>query len=128
MTTSLNLLYVDDDHDIRTIVEMALDLDPLMAVRTAQSGSEALALVAGEAWRPDVVVLDVMMPGMDGIETLRALRGVPGLEATPVLFMTAKGREADVDRYRNEGAVGVILKPFDPLQLATEIRTLTARA
>jgi two-component system, OmpR family, response regulator len=127
MSTSLHLLYVDDDHDIRTIVEMALGLDPLMTVRTASSGAEALTLVGRGDWRPDVIVLDVMMPGMDGIETLQALRRLPGLATTPALFMTAKGREADIDRYRAEGAVGVILKPFDPLQLATEIRTLTAR-
>jgi two-component system, OmpR family, response regulator len=126
--TSLELLYVDDDDDIRTIVEMALGLDPLMTVRTAASGAAALALVEAEGWRPDVMVLDVMMPGMNGIETLRALRAIEGLATVPALFMTAKGREADIHVYRAEGAAGVILKPFDPLQLATEIRTLTARA
>jgi two-component system, OmpR family, response regulator len=126
--TSLNLLYVDDDDDIRTIVEMALGLDPQMTVRTAASGADALALMNAPDWRPDVMVLDVMMPGMNGIETLRALREVPGLATVPALFMTAKGREADIATYRAEGAAGVILKPFDPLQLATEIRTLTARA
>jgi CheY-like chemotaxis protein len=68
-----------------------------------------------------------MMPGMDGIETLRALRTLPGFEATPAIFMTAKGCQDDIVRYHAEGAAGVILKPFDPLQLATEIRTLAAR-
>lgn len=127
MATRLKILYVDDDDDIRTIVEMALGLDPLIAARVAQSGTEALEIAGGHDWTPDVMVLDVMMPGMDGIATLQALRKIAGLETTPALFMTAKGREADIERYRAEGAVGVILKPFDPLQLAKEIRTLTAR-
>ena len=128
MPARLNILYVDDDDDIRTIVELALGLDPLIALRTASSGSEALDVAGGHDWRPDVLVLDVMMPGMDGIATLHALRAIAGLEKTPALFMTAKGRDADIQRYRAEGASGVILKPFDPLQLAKEIRTLTSRS
>lgn len=126
MTRPLKLLYVDDDTDIRTIVEMALALDPGIEARTAKSGAEALDAIAASDWRPDVLVLDVMMPGMDGIETLHALRALPGLGTTPALFMTAKARDVDVARYREEGAAGVILKPFDPLQLTTEIRTLIA--
>lgn len=127
MPRRLNILYVDDDDDIRTIVELALGLDPLIAARVAQSGAEALDIAGADDWKPDVLVLDVMMPGMDGIQTLRALRRIAGLETIPALFMTAKGREADIERYRAEGALGVILKPFDPLQLAKEVRTLTLR-
>lgn len=126
MTKMLKLLYVDDDHDIRTIVEMALALDPTIETRTVKSGGEAINLVASSGWHPDVFVLDVMMPDMDGIATLRALRALPGMEATPALFMTAKARDADIVHYREEGAAGVVLKPFDPLLLATEIRTLIA--
>lgn len=126
MSRPLKLLYVDDDTDIRTIVEMALALDAGIEARTAKSGPEALAMISTSGWQPDVLVLDVMMPEMDGIDTLHALRALPGLDATPALFMTAKAREADVARYRSEGAAGVILKPFDPLQLTTEIRTLIA--
>ncbi|WP_375396924.1 response regulator [uncultured Sphingomonas sp.] len=127
MSAVLNLLYVDDDADIRVIVEMALALDPAMVVRTARSGSAALALASDPAWRPDVLVLDVIMPEMDGVATLHALRRLPGLDRTPALFMTAKGRAADIAYYREEGATGVILKPFDPVHLAAEIRTLIAR-
>lgn len=123
---ALKLLYVDDDPDIRTIVEMALALDPAIDARTVKSGSEAIALLSSSDWRPDVFVLDVMMPDMDGLATLRALRALPGMGATPALFMTAKAREADIAGYRDQGAAGVILKPFDPLLLATEIRTLIA--
>lgn len=123
--TPLKLLYVDDDSDIRTIVEMALTLDPGIEARTAPSGRDAIAIVAG-GWHPDVFVLDVMMPDMDGPATLRALRELPGMGTTPALFMTAKARDADIAGYRTEGAAGVIRKPFDPLMLATEIRTLIA--
>jgi CheY-like chemotaxis protein len=128
MTTPLKLLYVDDDADIRTIVAMALAIDPAIEARMATSGREAIALVATADWHPDVFVLDIMMPEMDGVETLHALRALPGFGDTPALFITAKARDADIARYRDEGAAGVILKPFDPLQLATEIRTLIARA
>lgn len=127
MSAPLKLLYVDDDPDIRTIVRMSLALDPTIVARTAQSGADALRIAADPEWRPDILVLDVMMPEMDGVETLRALRMLPDFAATPAIFMTAKGRQEDIARYHAEGAAGVILKPFDPLQLATEIRTLAAR-
>jgi len=125
--TALKLLYVDDDPDIRTIVEMALALDSGIDVRTAGSGRAAIDLVVQSDWRPDVFVLDVMMPDMDGPATLQALRALPDMSGTPALFMTAKARDADIALYRDLGAAGVVLKPFDPLQLATEIRTLIAR-
>lgn len=126
MKRMLNILYVDDDPDIRTIVDMALSLDPMIDVRIAGAGAEAIAIATAGDWRPDAFVLDVMMPGMNGIATLRALRELPAFGATPAVFMTAKARDGDIARYRDEGAAGVILKPFDPLQLATEIRTLIA--
>lgn len=126
MTTPLALLYVDDDPDIRTIVELALGLDPAIAVCTAASGAAALALVATADRVPDVIVLDVMMPDMSGAETLQALRQHPALADTPAVFMTAKGRGEDVTHYKRLGAIGVILKPFDPILLAKEIRALLA--
>jgi CheY-like chemotaxis protein len=120
----LHLLYVDDDADIRTIVEMALGLDPGIQLRVAPSGTHALDIIDRGDWRPDVVVLDVMMPGMDGPATLAAIRLRAQMADTPILFMTARARDTDLAEYRRLGAVGTILKPFDPLQLATEIRAL----
>jgi CheY-like chemotaxis protein len=122
MTSPLSVLYVDDDADIRTIVELALALDPAITARTAPSGKAAIAALATTDWTPDVIVLDVMMPDMTGPETLAALRRNPRLAETPVLFMTARGRDTDIAGYRALGAAGVILKPFDPLHLPAQLR------
>lgn len=121
--TPLSVLYVDDDEDIRTIVRMALSLDPGLNLTEAASGKEALALIAA-GLRPDVAVLDVMMPGMHGPVVMQRLHADPETAALPVIVMTAKARAADLAFYREAGAIGVIAKPFDPLQLAGQVRTL----
>jgi two-component system, OmpR family, response regulator len=92
-------------------------------VRSASSGPEALAMLA-EPPLPDVVMLDVMMPGMSGPEVLATMRERDDLAGVPVIFMTARARKADVDSYRDLGAIGVIVKPFDPLRLAGDVRAL----
>lgn len=119
----LSILYVEDDADIRHIVRVALSLDPLIRLDVAASGAEALEHLAQNAL-PDVALLDVMMPGIDGPTLMATLRETPATAALPVIFMTAKARPADVADYRARGAIGVILKPFDPLELATAVRTL----
>lgn len=119
---AISVLYVDDDADIRTIVTLALGLDPAITTRTVASGRAAIACIVEERWRPDVLVLDVMMPDMTGPETLEVLRRHRAIEATQVLFMTARARDADRDRYRALGAIDVIIKPFDPLRLVERIR------
>ena len=119
----LALLYVDDDADIRTVVAMALSLDPGIVLQVAGSGDEALTLIAA-GYRPDAIVLDVMMPGMDGPALLERLRVLPATATVPAIFMTARGRQADIDFYHARGAAGVIVKPFDPLTLATQVRAL----
>ena len=119
-----HLLYVDDDADIRAIVEMALALDGHFVPTVASSGAEALQLVDG-GLRPDVIVLDVMMPEMDGLTLIGHLldRLPPSI---PILFMTAKGRQSDIDLYMARGARGVLRKPFDPVRLGADIRRLAA--
>lgn len=119
--TRLALLYVDDDADIRTVVSMALGLDPGITLQAAGSGAEVLTVLAA-GYRPDAVVLDVMMPGMDGPALLERLRAWPATARVPVIFMTARGRQADIDFYTARGAAGVIVKPFDPLTLAAQVR------
>lgn len=122
---ALSILYVDDDKDIRHIVKIALSLDPQLDLRLAGSGDEALALLSEGKWRPDVVLLDVMMPGMNGPAVMRTMREDHGLRDAPFIFITAMGRENDVASYRELGA-GIILKPFDPINLAQRIRAIVA--
>ena len=116
------LMYVDDDDDIREIVEMSLSLDGSLHVSTSAGGEPALA--AMRALRPDLVVLDVMMPGMDGPTLLKLMRADPQLQDIPVIFMTAKTNSQEVARYRDLSAIGVIAKPFDPMALGAQVRAL----
>lgn len=114
------ILYVDDDNDIREIAEMALELDPDLTVRLCSSGAEAVSVVTD--WSPDLVLLDVMMPEMDGPETLARLRAEGLGSAVPIVFITARSQHKEVERLKMLGAAGVIAKPFDPMTLATQVR------
>jgi CheY-like chemotaxis protein len=116
------VLYVDDEPDIRTIVQIALGLSKELTVHTGESGAQALELA--RALGPDVVLLDVMMPGLDGPGTLSRLRADPATASIPVIFVTAKAMPREVALFCKMGAVGVIAKPFDPMQLFNQLRTL----
>jgi len=118
---SIQVLHVEDQDDIRDIVTISLGVDPDIALATAASGLEALDLLSG-GLRPDVILLDVMMPEIDGIETLSRLRGLPGHAETPVIFMTARTMDHERTLYMELGALGVIAKPFDPMTLAKSVR------
>lgn len=119
------ILYVEDDPDIQAIAVMVLETIHGFILESCSSGSEALQKAV--QFKPDLVLLDVMMPGMDGPETLKGLRGFPELASTPVVFMTAKVQPQEVEGYLNLGAVGVIAKPFDPMTLADELRAIWAK-
>jgi CheY-like chemotaxis protein len=110
---------VDDEPDIREIVELALGLDPRFLVRSCASGADALALAA--AWLPEMILCDVMMPVMDGPATLAALRKGPQTRNIPVVFMTARAQTRDLAYLHAIGANGVITKPFDPAVLASSV-------
>jgi CheY-like chemotaxis protein len=110
------ILYVDDEADIREIATLSLALDPELEIRSCASGAEALAAVDG--WRPDLILLDVMMPGMDGPTTLAKLKENPTSTAIPVVFITARTQARERERFLALGAVGIIAKPFDSMQLA----------
>jgi len=126
MTKTLDkILYVEDDPDIQAIDVMVLDAISGFTLEPCSSGSEALSKAI--AFNPDLILLDVMMPGMDGPETLHALRKLPELSATPVVFMTAKVQPQEVQGYLALGAVGVIAKPFDPMTLADQLRDIWTR-
>jgi two-component system OmpR family response regulator len=119
--TTIRILHVDDEPDIREVVELSLGLDPVFTVRSCGSGEEALAAAA--EWQPDIILLDVMMPVMDGPATLVRLRQNARTASIPVIFMTARAQAREVDRFRSLGAVGVIPKPFDPMTLAASVRS-----
>src|SRR5436190_8943948 len=108
----MKVLIIDDDADIRRIAGMTLSRLGGMEVIEAASGAEGLRL--GQAERPDVILLDMMMPVMDGSQTLAALRAQPATATTPVIFLTAKAVLVEVERMRALGAAGVLIKPFDP--------------
>jgi two-component system OmpR family response regulator len=119
----MRILYVDDEADIRTIVGMALRLDPGVDVRMAESGAAALDLIDAGDWTPELALIDMMMPGMSGAELLVALRARAGLARLPALFVTASARRDDVRAFIDLGADGVITKPFDPMTLAQTVRS-----
>jgi two-component system OmpR family response regulator len=127
VSTPLKVLYVDDEPDIREVGAMALELDGSMEVSTASSGPEALALLEGSL-RPEVILLDVMMPGMDGPGVLAELKKRPELAQIPVIFITARAQAHELARFVSLGAIGVITKPFDPMTLSIELRAVLARA
>jgi len=122
----MKLLYVDDEPDIREVAAMALELDGGIEVRQAASGAEALRMLDAGDWTPEVILLDVMMPGADGPTTLGEIRNRPASAATPVIFITARAQPHERARLMSLGAAGVITKPFDPMTLAQDVRAVLA--
>lgn len=118
----MKVLVIDDEDDIRRVARLSLAAVGGMDVCEASSGSLAVRKAREE--QPDVVLLDMMMPGMDGLATIRALRGDPETADIPVVFLTAKAMSAEVDRLKGLGACGVLVKPFDPLTLPRLLREL----
>ncbi|HVK56005.1 MAG TPA: response regulator [Burkholderiales bacterium] len=116
------LLYVEDEPDIRAIARIALETVGGFEIKMCSSGQEAID--SAPAFIPDLILLDVMMPGLDGPSTLKALRALPEIKEIPVIFMTAKVQAHETAHYRELGAVGVISKPFDPMMLAENIRSI----
>ncbi len=116
-----HLLYIEDEPGIQEIVKLTLEDQGQFTVLSCNSGSEAIAM--GAAFKPDLILLDVMMPGMDGVTTLKALRQIPELASTPAIFMTAKNDSGEIAALKAQGAIAVIAKPFDPFTLCDEIRS-----
>ncbi|MBQ0721532.1 MAG: response regulator [Gammaproteobacteria bacterium] len=123
-TSAPRILYVEDEADIREVAEFALE-DEGFDLLFCASGQEALEQVV--AFAPDLILLDVMMPGMDGPSTLGQLRQLPGLAETAVAFLTAKVQPREVESFLALGALEVIAKPFDPMALPEQIRELLSR-
>ena len=125
---NLKVLYVDDEADIREVAAMSLEMDPDIEVRTAGSGAEALGLLERGDWRPHLLLLDVMMPTMDGPGLLKEIRSRPAVADIPAVFITARAHPHERQQFISAGAVEVIAKPFDPLTLAAEVRAVAERA
>jgi CheY-like chemotaxis protein len=118
--TEIRILLVDDEPDIREVVDVSLGLDLEFKTRACASGADALATAA--EWRPSLILLDVMMPVMDGPTTLANLRKNPRTAAIPVVFLTARTQAGEIAQYISLGAQGVLSKPFDPMTLAASVR------
>lgn len=120
------VLLVDDDQNIRTLAQMGLEGLTDWKVDLAASGAEAISKAT--ELQPDLIILDVMMPGMDGPTTLSELRKVDSLMAIPVIFMTAKAQTHEVELYQKMGAKGIITKPFDPMTLPDDIQGILTKS
>jgi len=116
------ILFVEDDPDIQAVARMALEAVGGFTVLACASGSEALSRLGDFA--PDLVLLDVVMPGMDGPATLAALRQIPACRDLPVVFMTSRVDAQDVAAYRDLGVGDVIAKPFDPMALSDQVHSV----
>ena len=122
MSKLKRIVYIEDEPDIQAVAKIALEAVGGFELKVYSSGEDALVTAASFA--PDLLLLDVMMPGIDGPTTLQLLREQPELANTPCIFMTAKVQPEEVKKYVNMGALGVIAKPFDPMTLSEQIESM----
>jgi two-component system, OmpR family, response regulator len=122
--TLKRIFYVEDEPDIQAVAKLALEAIGGFTVQVVSSGQAALD--QAPSFAPDLILLDVMMPGMDGPTTLKSLRQIAALATTPVIFMTAKVQPQEVAAYKEMGALDVIAKPFDPMTLAENVKQIWA--
>jgi two-component system OmpR family response regulator len=119
------ICYVEDDEDIQRIVRLSLERVGKMTVEIV--GDPMVAIDAMKAFAPDLVLLDWMMPGMDGPTLFRAMKEVPETKVLPVVFITAKANQVELDELAAMGAVGAISKPFSPKDLPDQLRAIWAK-
>lgn len=123
--TSLKILVIDDEKDILTIVKASLETQEGFVVKCVISGKDAL--IEAPKFQPDLILLDVLMPGMDGVETLKALQKIPSLAKVPVVVLTAFSNSKKNVELLAMGIVEVIIKPFDPWTLSSQIQSIFER-
>ena len=124
--TLKKVLLAEDDPDIQKVAKMSLKFAGVAEVTVVDNGEECLAAV--ERDRPDVILLDVMMPKLDGYETCRRLKANPATKAIPVIFLTAKAQQFEVKKGMDLGACGYLTKPFNPMTLQAEITDILEEA
>lgn len=117
-----SILYAEDEEDIRVIAQIALEDIGGFKVKYCKNGMEVLE--AAKEFVPNLILLDVMMPNLDGPGTLKALREIPAFNKIPAVFMTAKIQSSEVEEYKKMGVVDVISKPFDPMTLASKLKDI----
>ncbi|MCH8536335.1 MAG: response regulator [Alkalimonas sp.] len=126
MTTLQRIMHVEDDPSIQQVTKIALEAVGGFQVLTCPSGADALEQFS--QFQPQLLLMDVMMPEMDGPETLRQLQQHHDLSTVPVIFMTAKVQSNEVQSYKEQGAADVVVKPFDPMTLSQQIEAIWQRA
>jgi CheY-like chemotaxis protein len=119
---SLRILLIEDDPDIQKMVRLSLKYQGGHEVSVASGGREGLEKAAAE--NPDLILLDVMMPEMDGYETIKVLKTQPGTRHIPVVFLSARAQQTEIQKGRELGAIGYLVKPFDPMKLGTQLEEL----
>jgi CheY-like chemotaxis protein len=124
MNNPFRVVLIDDDPDLRKLVKMTLEFTAGWEVTAAADGAEGIEAV--RSTKPDVAVVDLMMPGMDGYEVCRRLKEDPETASVPVIFLTAR-KELDAVKVKELCAAGVVVKPFEPDQLADELRRLSEK-
>jgi CheY-like chemotaxis protein len=116
------ILYAEDEPDIQMVARLALEMVGGFTIEICNNGREALEKI--ESFAPQLILLDMMMPEMDGITTLSNIKATPELATLPVVFMTAKVQPSEVAQYKELGAAAVLSKPFDPMTLADAVRRI----
>lgn len=118
----MKILIIDDEEDIRTIASLSLSMLAGVEVLEASGGRAGLEMAQQE--KPDAILLDMIMPGFDGSDTIKALKADPNTAAIPVIFVTTRSMSSDLEKMRILGAAGVVNKPFDPMTLAERVRAI----
>lgn len=116
------ILLIEDETDIQLVARIALETIGHFQLEICSSGEEALHVAP--RFEPQLILLDIVLPGLDGLKTLERLRELPAVATTPVVVVTARGRTAEVEEYERSGALAVIVKPFDPLTFAARLDVL----
>ena len=122
MTALNRILHVDDDLDILEVSKMVLEVVGGFTIKQCSSGADALTTVL--QFKPELILLDAMMPRMSGLEVLQELQKSPDTANIPVIFMTSKVKPSELEAFTAAGAIGVITKPFDPVELPDQIKDL----
>ncbi|MFO7274457.1 MAG: response regulator [Symbiobacteriaceae bacterium] len=119
---ALRILLIEDDPDIQRMVQLSLKFQGGHEVSVASGGQEGIEKAERE--KPDLILLDVMMPEMDGYETCRRLKANPATASIPVVFLSARAQQSEIEKGRSLGAIGYLVKPFDPMTLSDQLQAM----